>query len=698
VAAPSAQRDDGERLRQQGTAPAEKKTVSKVGAPPAEAPARARRLPDETPAPPTQEPEAEEGRRRKQKRPWVYVEVHYPLRLGVVSFAWALVGWLLAALAPHMAFLPLVGVLHCLLPLVTVALIAANLYLAVRELWRGAHPFCLLLVTGLQVCLFTTLFYQLFRHGGAELYDLHGPVSAWQWVSFSFAHALRASDVADVVEAYSLKIQSIKHDAALVAVFVLVYHTVIDVFCLGVLWDAVERIKRRFLRDEGIRILVQRFLIGAFVVWLLSWLVVAFWLKPWRLRDIALWLIDNVIHVLDFPDVMETFDLRLHSLPREGLTGTFTFLCRVWIGIGIGLLLGLLGRKKKAKDRRLATPPGESILPYWSRRAGIVAGMLAAVLVVAILGDVVLGNPVSRLTAAVEDGPDDRAEDALRALRRLGPTAQGAVPDLAAARSRVSEGTRDEITQTLGYLGGEAIEPLTEIALHEGEVSAFQATESLEQVRAEAAPALVRIWSECGHENIREQAAEALEHLGSEAVPVLMEATTAANAADHYHWLGELDPNWRLRGTSNKTAAALQEMPDLLVRLRRRHEQEQTAQLLKRLRDCGTAAHVALPVVLDQFTDRSALVNREATNVLRVMGPRVTPQLLKKLHNKNLFLVDGILTALADPGMWDDTCPRDKATVALMRNRAWDVAHSDLLTKPLGSGGRPRPGRPKGPR
>src|SRR5581483_1081376 len=104
-------------------------------------------------------------------------------------------------------------------------------------------------------------------HGGAELFDVDGPTYPWQWVIFSLAHALRASDVLDVIEAYGMKVQPIKHQSAFVAVFVIGYHVVIDVFVLGVLWAVVDRLKRRFLDDEVMFDLTRKVLTFAFVLW-----------------------------------------------------------------------------------------------------------------------------------------------------------------------------------------------------------------------------------------------------------------------------------------------------------------------------------------------------------------------------------------------------------------------------------------------
>lgn len=91
------------------------------------------------------------GKKRKKRPPPVYVPVTYPYWFGVVSFIWSLIGWLIAAAAPHLAFAPLVSVLHYVLPTVTVALIGGNLFFAVRDMRRGAHVLCLVVVTGLHL-------------------------------------------------------------------------------------------------------------------------------------------------------------------------------------------------------------------------------------------------------------------------------------------------------------------------------------------------------------------------------------------------------------------------------------------------------------------------------------------------------------------------------------------------------------------
>jgi len=597
------------------------------------------------------------ARRNKKKKPRVYVEVHYPAWLGILSCAWALVGWALASLAPHLAFVPLVGVLHYALPAVTVALIGANLYLAVRNLWRGAHPLALLLVTGLQMGLFTTLFFQLFAHLGAALYDVQGPTSAWQWLGFSLAHALRAWDVLDVIEAYSLNVQMIRHDGWLVACFVILYHVVVDVFFLGVVWDVVERIKEHFLEDEGIRDLVRKALIAAVALWFVAWMVIA---HRWALIDHPLWFAENILRVLDFADIMESFDLSLHGLPREGLTGTLTFFCRLWIAIGIGLVLS---RKKQAAERRVGTPPGAGALAYWSARAGILAAGLLVVLGTGLLWQVVLADPLPGLAGAAGGQSEGRATAALAALRRMGPTAQAAVPALTVARQTAPEKTRDDITRTLGYLGTEAVDPLADIALGEGEASAGIALKSLGRIRPDAAPALVKVWSATPSEAVRKQAAAELQRFGKGAVPPLMAATTPENAEAHYHWFVELDRNWTMRSTPNKVAKALQKLPEMLQELKKGPKDATTVKILDGLRDCGSAARTALPPAIDRLGARDSTVQAAAEALVVSIGPAATPELLRRLDFNAPKLDGPLLRILTGEGMWNEAVLKDPMAI-----------------------------------
>ena len=64
----------------------------------------------------------------------------YPFWLGVASFAWAVAGWVAAASASRLAFVPCIEASSIPLPLFTVALILANLGFSLHALFRRSSP------------------------------------------------------------------------------------------------------------------------------------------------------------------------------------------------------------------------------------------------------------------------------------------------------------------------------------------------------------------------------------------------------------------------------------------------------------------------------------------------------------------------------------------------------------------------------
>ena len=47
------------------------------------------------------------------------------------------------------------------------------------------------------------------------------------------------------------------------------------------------------------------------------WLASAVFLRPWQLRDLTLWPVDNVLRVFDVADVMEIYEVRLHGVRQD---------------------------------------------------------------------------------------------------------------------------------------------------------------------------------------------------------------------------------------------------------------------------------------------------------------------------------------------------------------------------------------------
>jgi hypothetical protein len=477
----------------------------------------------------------------------------YPHTLTLLSIGWVLAGWVGASLAPWMALREVPEAVHWVLPAVTAALILCNLGYALWGLRAGVPIGRLFLVTGLQVGLFTTLFYQLAAHRGAEHYDIKDPVSTWEWFLFSFAHALRASDVLDLIAAYNVPVQTVKHQGWLSATVVVTYNLIIDVFMLGVLWAAVEQF-RRWLFNRVPANVVRYGIAALLVLWLLTWLICALKYRPWQPIDLPLWLVENVFRVIDFPDLMNSYHIRLHDVPHGWREDTLTFLCCVWIALGISYLM-------RRRDSDLAEARPASPADAWvglGKSLVVVAGLFVLIFSVDRAWKATSQDTLPDLADAAGDSDAVRAGHALRALRRLGPAAAEAISDLAKAREQLAGERRSAITHTLPYLGDKAIPVLTAIALRDEGPEAVNAVEAFKPIGPNAAPALVQVWKEGGTAAARAEAEARLFEPGSEAVDPLMAATDIFNSAEHYEWFVRLDEYWTSRSPSNPTAIAVQ--------------------------------------------------------------------------------------------------------------------------------------------
>lgn len=481
--------------------------------------------------------------------------VRYPLLLGVVSVVWSLVAWTGATLAPRVAFLPGVEILHLALPAFTAALILINLGFALWALWRGARVDQLLIVTSFQIGLFTALFFQIAAHLGAEHFKLAGPVQSWKWVEFSLIHALRASDILDTIEAYGLNVQTIKHKGLIMASTLVVYHAIIDLFVLRLMFSCFKAWQRKKLNDPKLADELQKLirvllLLPVFpcVVW---WLVLALVVRPWEAIDIPLWLVENIVRVIDFTDIMDSFDIHWHQVPKRGQENTLTFLCRFWIAMGVAYLLEEWRRwatVRPSADGEVKSP----LRPLW--RLGMALAIFGLFVGLAQLPALTGTDPCPELVQVATATDEERARAALSALKRLGPNAEAAVEPLVEARPRVDEDRWREIIATLGHLGPRAATTLIAIADSADERDASIAVKELERIGPVVSPALMRMRKTSQHETVRTLADASLRKFGPEALPALIPTMTRANSIAYLHLFEQLDRNWSVHDAANNEA------------------------------------------------------------------------------------------------------------------------------------------------
>lgn len=257
---------------------------------------------------------------------------------------------MIADLSPWFGYLPRwVASVASLLPLaVTLLLIVANLVLSIQLFRRSGQAISALPLAFMQLMLFTLLFFQIGCHLGSENYTWDEPPGFWNWIGFALAHAFRAGDMIDGLEASGYKIQTIHSHSHLVAVAVIAYHLVIDVFLIEIAMQWVERGKKALLKRKTLRTnlrLCRRILGGCLVV---SCVATAFW-AGWEPSDLVLWPLHNILAVADFTDVFDIYEIRLHQVPNDAWTTTLAIVFRVLTAI---VLADLLNRISQSFRRR----------------------------------------------------------------------------------------------------------------------------------------------------------------------------------------------------------------------------------------------------------------------------------------------------------------------------------------------------------
>src|SRR5262249_54558784 len=238
---------------------------------------------------------------------------------------------------PWLAWLPdwLQTTINLPAPLVTAGFIAADLVLAVRLVGSTGHTLSALPLTLTQWALFTLLFFQIACHVGADQYSWDRAPSWWEWLWFSGAHALRAGDLLDVIEAYDLNIQPIRHAGQLTAFCLVLFHLFMALFLISLLLEGFRK-ARDFVKGKTeqtwrqtraadnlrwwLRVGPRLALLG----FILAWVETLSARRGMPPEQIALWFAANTLKLIDFADVLEIYRVRLHNVSQDAWMATLT--------------------------------------------------------------------------------------------------------------------------------------------------------------------------------------------------------------------------------------------------------------------------------------------------------------------------------------------------------------------------------------
>ncbi len=218
---------------------------------------------------------------------------------------------------------------------VTAGLVAGNFLVSAAVFLRSRR--LLMALNAVQFILFGVLSAQLAWAYGAEHFDFQHPPAFYDWAEFTLAHMLRAADLLDALDECGVHLQAIHHQSAAAGLILVGLHIHADLFLLGLVGRRLWSLWKRLIPPAGTSLQRGR---RGFVVLLLAAIVLAGYLpcalwQSWGNREWYRWPLDNVLRLLDIGDVMQIFQLRLHSVEMgsgtEAYAVAFRCAAAIWL-------------------------------------------------------------------------------------------------------------------------------------------------------------------------------------------------------------------------------------------------------------------------------------------------------------------------------------------------------------------------------
>lgn len=228
----------------------------------------------------------------------------------------------------------------------TATIIVANACLSFHWMWRRAgKAWHVLLLSTLQLALFTLVFQQLYVLGGVRYYLFSTTPQIADWCRFTMVHVLRAMDFMDAIESYGWQLHTIKSHGYVSGTPVVLLHLLVDFFLFTALYKIIHqgRLSRQLL--HALALLVQTAAIAAGVVLtaLLLWylptsLPLLLWIGVCAGMAAALWHWGTEISPYHSPEYLES---RLEGVfLMVQILAPLLLLLALPILLGVGILCG----------------------------------------------------------------------------------------------------------------------------------------------------------------------------------------------------------------------------------------------------------------------------------------------------------------------------------------------------------------------
>jgi HEAT repeat protein len=239
---------------------------------------------------------------------------------------------------------------------ITLLLLLINYIVSLAYLFRQGQINNRLIVLNLiQLLLFCRLHVLIYDILGAEHYIYTIEPRWYDWLELVAVHVLRAVDLLDILSAYNIDLQNVKHQSMLTGIVLFSMHLMVDLFLLGALFMLlnrsaskpsvnrlpsqtgchiehskksqchIERSEKSYWTDrflaalemtiEGLK---KTFLffkqIRLFVLILIVELIIFVgMIEHWSFKTGCLWFLENILRTLDFADAFQIFDWRMYQ-------------------------------------------------------------------------------------------------------------------------------------------------------------------------------------------------------------------------------------------------------------------------------------------------------------------------------------------------------------------------------------------------
>ncbi|MDM8560953.1 sister chromatid cohesion protein PDS5 [Candidatus Parabeggiatoa sp. HSG14] len=225
----------------------------------------------------------------------------------------------------------------------TASLIVVNYALSIIYLFRqGKITISVTFLNIVQLALFCRLHVFIHDLLGASHYIYAVEPNWYDWIELVAVHVLRAVDLLDILGAYGVHLQNIKHHSLLTGIMLFGMHIMVDIFLLGTIFmiisqrSASQQASTMMKREQFIdhfknlfKLLKRVRIVGLIMTSLL--ILGTCIIGHWNFGDLILWPLDNILRTLDFGDAFQIFDWRLHNIEMNIGLATLAVVFRLFI-------------------------------------------------------------------------------------------------------------------------------------------------------------------------------------------------------------------------------------------------------------------------------------------------------------------------------------------------------------------------------